>query len=359
MKKILFYINSICYGGAERVIVNLANMFSENGYKVILVTSFFEQEEYQLSGNVKRLSLETQKSFKSFIKRNLYRTKMIRKICKRERPEIVVSFMAEANFRAIISTRGLNIKTAISIRNDPVKEYPNWLFKLTAKLLYPMADGVIFQTTDAQKWFSKRIQSKSKIILNQVDQKFYDTNFVGERKNIVSVGRLEKQKNYELLIKAFNLIESKVPNEELLIYGNGTEKNQLSKLINDLGLNKRVKLMGTSLDIQEKIKNAKLFVLSSNYEGLPNVVMESMALGIPVISTDCPCGGPNMIINNGENGILVSVNNVKELANAMLSTLTKNELLDYLSKNEKEYAEKFKPNVIYKQWEEYLAKIAN
>jgi len=175
MIKILFYINTISNGGAERVIVNLANSFSEKDYEVVLVTSHYSSNEYPLKSKVKRLTLEKTNLKQSFFKKNITRVYRLRKICKQERPDIVVSFMAEANFRAIIATMFLGIKTLISVRNDPNKEYSKKIYRLLAKLLYPFASGLVFQTEEAKKWFSKRIQKKSKVILNHVDEKFYQT----------------------------------------------------------------------------------------------------------------------------------------------------------------------------------------
>ena len=111
-----------------------------------------------------------------------------------EKPDVVLSFMAEPNFRNIIASVGLSVKKIISIRNDPAREYPNMLFKIAAKVLYPLADGVVFQTEDAQKWFSKKIRNKSCVIFNPVDSIFFTTTFDGTRKNIVTTGRLTRQK---------------------------------------------------------------------------------------------------------------------------------------------------------------------
>ncbi|MEL5898976.1 glycosyltransferase family 4 protein [Clostridium sporogenes] len=359
MKKILFYINTIGFGGAERVIVNLANEFSMRENKVILVTSFYDKEEYTLDNKVKRMSLEYKNLNESFIKKNIIRTLKLRKICKKERPDIIISFMAEANFRAILATRFLGIKTLISVRNDPNKEYPNILFKLVAKLLYPLVSGCVFQTEDAQKWFSKRIQKKSKIILNHVDKKFYKIDFKGKRTNIVTVGRLEPQKNHKLLIRAFFRIINEFPKENLLIYGDGSLRKELEELTITLGIEDRVIFKGSSMDIQEKIKDAKLFVLSSDYEGLPNVVMEAMTLGIPVISTDCPCGGPKMLIDDNENGILVKANDTQQMANAMRRVLSEPNFANYLAYNAKIKAKEFESNKVFEKWENYIEQIIN
>ncbi len=355
--KILFYINLIDYGGAERVLVNLANEFSKRDHEVVLVTSYCKEQEYEINSKVKRLTLEDKESKQSFIKKNLTRTMKLRDICKEEKPDIVVSFMAQANFRTIIATRFLKIKTLISIRNDPNQEYPNWLYRLAAKILYPLASGCVFQTEDAKKWFSKIVQKKSKIITNYVSEKFYKVDYQGERRNIVMVGRLEEQKNHELLIEAFSLIAKEFPNENLVIFGDGSRKEKLKELTKTLNIEERVFFMGESSVIQEKIKDAKVFVLSSNYEGLPNVVMEAMTLGLAIISTDCPCGGPRMLIEHEKNGILVEPNNLEDMAIGMHTILRNPSLAESLGNNAKIASKEFKTEKIFKRWESYMEQI--
>lgn len=359
MQKILFYMNSIHYGGAERVIVNLANEFSNRSYEVIFVTSFKVNDEYLLNDKVKRLILEKNNFQQSFMRRNITRTIKLRDICKRENPNIVISFMAEPNFRSIIATMFLKIKTLISVRNDPNKEYPNVLFKFMAKILYLFVSGCVFQTEDAKKWFPKKVQRKSQIILNHVEQKFYEINYNGKRKNIITVGRLEPQKNHKLLIESFAKIANDFPNENLVIYGDGSQRQILKELTKTLGIENRVIFMGTSKNIQEKIKDAKLFVLTSKYEGLPNAIMEAMTLGIPVISTDCPCGGPRILIHNNKDGILVKIDNIEEVSNVMRKVLSNPDFANYLSYNAKIRAKEFEPNKVFKIWENYVDRIVS
>lgn len=359
MKKILFYINTIGFGGAERVLVNLANEFSNRNYEVILVTSYTEKEEYNLHNKVRRLSLEDKNINESFLIRNIRRILKLRTICKKEKPNIVISFMAEPNFRAIIATAFLNIKNLISVRNDPDKEYPNIIFRLMAKVLYNFSSGCVFQTEDAKLWFPKRIQKKSEIILNHVDEKFYKVKSDGKRKNIVTVGRLEPQKNHKLLIEAFANISNEFPMEFLEIYGEGSQKDNLKNLVKLLNVDDKVVFRGIATDIEEKIKDAKLFVLSSDYEGLPNAVMEAMALGIPVISTDCPCGGPKMLIDNGKNGILVNKSNVKSMSDSIRNVLNNSTFSDYLGTNARIRAKEFESHKVFEKWVKYIEETIN
>ena len=349
----MFYINAIHEGGAERVLVNLAHQFALQDNECILTTSFVDNWEYPIGENVKRISC-FEKPIKGAIKRNYLLIKKLHKLVKQEKPDVLISFMAEPNFRALIATKGLKTKNIISIRNDPNKEYGNFLFRFLAKRLYRKADGVVFQTEDAKNWFSQKIQRKSKVIYNQVDERFFSENFQGKRKDIVSVGRLTAQKNQKILIEAFALIADKIE-DNLIIYGEGNLRNELEELIKQKGLQNRVFLPGMIQNVPETIKGVKVFVLPSDYEGMPNALMEAMALGLPCISTDCPCGGPRMLIQNGNNGVLVPVNDVASLSEAIYKIVSmKKEEREKFGEKAKETAKNFAPNVVFEQWESFV-----
>ena len=351
MPKIMFYINAINGGGAERVMVNLAKYFSENGYDTLLVTSFRDTWEYPVADSVKRLSLEEQEIKQSRLKRNLSRIFKLRKMCKEEKPDILVSFMEEPNFRAILATRGLPVKTLVSVRNDPNKEYAGKLGWFVGKALLPMADGCVFQTSDAQTWFPKRLQKKSRIIYNAVKEEFYQVERTPVRGEIVTCGRLTEQKNHKLLIDAFAKVQKNYHYATLKIYGEGTLREKLQNQIDSLNLNEKVFLMGATNDVAKALQTADLFVLSSDYEGMPNALMEAMAAGVPCISTDCPCGGPRELLGESATDLLVPVNDPIKLTT---------KLMDYLRGElpqagiTKETAERFRPNLVNERWKNFV-----
>lgn len=191
--KILFYIPTLSGGGAERVIVNLAEYFAKDGNDTLIINSYSTEDEYRLSDSVRRVFLEDKPSEKSFIRKNYKYVKKLRKILKNEKPDILISFMAEPNFRSVIATRGLEVKTVVSVRNDPEKEYPTFLYRFLAKFLYKKADGIVFQTQDAMDFFPLKIRKKSNIIMNSVDPKFFDVQKENEE-YAIAVGRLTAQK---------------------------------------------------------------------------------------------------------------------------------------------------------------------
>lgn len=344
MHKVVFYIGSLSRGGAERVIVTLANYLNKKGISCIVVTTYQREVEYQLDEGIERVVLSTPKKRNIFSRciNNIKQLLKLRDVVKKEHPNAVLSFMGEPNFRMLLSCFGLNTKKIISIRNDPEKEYPSFITRLFAKIFFKFADHIVFQTEDARKWFPISVQKKSSIILNPVADVFYKTHFNGVRRNIVTTGRLVPQKNHKLLIKAFSKIANKV-DDDLYIYGEGFLRAELEQLISELNLRDRIFLPGVVKNVAEKIKSAKLFVLCSNFEGLPNSLMEAMAMEIPCISTDCPCGGPKMLLNNN---FLVKNNDDVQLGKVMLSLINSRTFKD----NYKINATVFSLNQIMKDW---------
>ena len=357
MDTLLFYINGINGGGAARVIIQLARHFAEEGYKSILVTSFVDfNQEYEIPDNITRLSIEQEEIIQSRIKRNYSRIKKLRNICKREKPVAIISFMAEPNFRALIATTGLKTKRIISVRNDPNQEYSGRLGRIIGKLLLPQADGCVFQTEEAKAWFPKKLQEKSQVIANDVKEEFFNIQRE-DSVDIVAVGRLEKQKNHRLLINAFSKIANKYPNQKLRLYGDGTLEGDLRGLISDLNLHGQIEIMGATSHVSEVLKKAKMFVLSSDFEGMPNCLMEALAAGVPCISTDCPCGGPRMLIRDKRNGLLVPILDENALSDAMEELIRNPEYAETLGKNAKEEALQFHPDRIFAQWKAYIEEV--
>lgn len=354
MKKVFFYINTLRKGGAERVILQLATLFNKNGYNTTLITSFNAEDEYKMIDSIKRVSLFDKQIQGSRLMRNYKLISSLRSYCKRESPDVLVSFMQEPNFRAVISTIGLKTKTVVSIRNDPKIEYSGRVGRFIGKLILPFANGAVFQTKEAMEWFPKRLKRKSIIIPNPVKEQFFITERKPNYGEIVSVGRLEPQKNFSLLIKAFSKVSEILPNLKLKIYGEGTLRKELSALIQKLDLTQSVFLMGQTDDVANALSTADVFVLSSDYEGMPNALMEAMAMGIPCVSTNCPCGGPRMLINDGENGFLFQVGDQSDLEQKLLNVFSNEEIKHFISDNAKESSKCFDSERVYKKWKSFL-----
>ncbi len=356
-KTLLFYINAIHDGGAERVILQLAKHFANNGYKSVLVTSFVDDNEYPVPENVLRITLEEKNDKKSFVSRNISRIVKLRRICKEVRPLGVISFMGEPNIRIILATIGLHLKRIVSIRNDPRKEYPGFIGKFLAYHLVAKADGGVFQTEEAKEWFPLRFQNKSTVIMNDVDSIFFETDRIPGGKIVVNMGRLCDQKNQALLINAFAKAVEKHPDYCLRIYGIGPLKEQLEEQISSKKITDKIELMGLTNDAPNVLAHADIFVLSSNYEGMPNALLEALAIGVPSISTDCPCGGPKTIIKNKENGILIPVNDERALEESLCILMDNPIYANNLGNQAREDAKNYRPEIVFEKWKSYIEQV--
>lgn len=354
--KIGFYINVIGGGGAERVVANLANQFSEDNNEVVIITSIRHEREYTLNECVKRYNLE-ENEINNRIKKNLSRIFKLRKIVKKEKLDILVSFMAEPNYRAILATRGLKTKCLISVRNDPNREYAGRIGKFLGQHLLPFADACVFQTPEAQAWFPAKLQKKSTVIPNAVKEDFFNIKRERIPGLIVTCGRLTSQKNHKLLISAFCQVATDYPEATLEIYGEGELRQQLQTLIDSTQYRKRITLMGATKNIPAVLSKADIFVLSSDYEGMPNALMEAMAAGVACISTDCPCGGSRMLISSDKYKILVPIKNVSALADVMRLFLNNSDLSNEVGRYLQCRAEQFKPEKIFLDWKSYINRI--
>ena len=242
-------------------------------------------------------------------------------------------------------------------RVDPAV-YPNYLAK-PLRYYARKADGFVFQTEDAKKWYGESIKNiQTAVIPNAINPSFIRPGYEGEReKTIAGVGRLNDQKNFSLLIKAFALIADDFPDYRLVIYGEGEKRHDLENLVREMGLSERVSLPGNIQNIAEVLEKQSLFVLSSDFEGMPNALMEAMALGLPCISTDCPCGGPRFLIRNNVNGVLVPVGDADALAKAMKQLLTEPDFSREIATNAQTIQKRLAPDKIYGQWESFIQRV--
>ena len=356
-KRVVFYTSSLAKGGAQRVIVNLAESLVKKGYPVTIVTTMKGEQEYKISENIKRVysDITDEEITDSRIKNFWQRVKKLRRIWKEEQPGILVSFIGKNNFMSLITAAGLNIPVVTSVRGEPTEEYYNGLLRFLSKTLMGCSAGLILQTPDAFQYFPKWIQKKSVLLENPLNPEFIDEYYTGERTGeIVTVGRLDQNKNQKLIVDAFLRIAGEFPEIKLILYGEGEDRKGLQEYVKNSNYPDRIFLPGAIKDVKEKIRRAKIFVLSSNTEGMPNALLEAMALGIPSISTDCPCGGPRMLMEGKENGILVPVGQTEPMAEAMKVLLTDDELWKKYSKNSYQLSQELHPDKVNKKWEEYL-----
>lgn len=362
MEQLVFVTLSLTKGGAERVICNMCNEYFAERYHVTIVSLMKAPPEYRLDERIRLLTVDEQErdAKDSLPVRFMRRRKKLKKLLRgltKEGAQAIISFLPEPNMIACSLKHAVGTRLIISVRNAPSVEYRGKLRYLLMRLLYPRADAYVFQTQQAREYFSfsHHITQNSAVIPNPIAREFIGRPASqNRRKEIVAVGRLEEQKDPLLLLEAFAKVHGQFPEYRLLLYGEGSLKERILDEIRRLQLAESVLLKGNAEHIDEQIRDASLFVLSSRYEGMPNALMEAMAMGIPCVSTDCPCGGPAELIGQGENGLLVPVGDSKKLAEAMSYMLLDHERAQQMGIRAQEIGRSLKPEAIYQKWEQMI-----
>lgn len=332
----------------------LANQFSLKNYDVHLLTYENNEIVQFLAPGVHHVDFHYSPP-RVFALRRILQIIQVKKVIARIKPDVLISFLAYPNIISIISTGGTRIPVIISERGDPYSE-TGW-FTSIKNFFYNFADGYVFQTQRAKNYYSKKIQEKAIVISNPVVATENPAEWSSEDQEdfIVNVGRLElKQKRQDVLISAFSKIAFKHPNLKLVLYGDGTDESKIKKIIADCNLENRVILAGVTHNVYAAIKTAKMFVLTSDYEGIPNALIEAMTVGLPCISTDCSPGGAAELIKNMENGILVKVGDVDELANAMEFVLNYPQKAKEMGQRARKIIDDLDPEAITLQWENFI-----
>lgn len=364
-RKIVFHLNCLEQGGAERVVTNLANRFASEGYQVIIATEWYGENEFQIDSEVRRVhvGLREGDEKKNHIIQFLLRIKYLRQFIKEERPDILIPFARKALYRGLTAAYFIKIPVLISIRTDPAGHYEERSDKLQIPILFPRADGCVFQTEGAKGFFAPRLQDNSRIILNPINDKYIGVPEPGKRtKTVVQSGRLVDFKNQPMLIRAFVKVHEKHPDYDLKIYGgdsyDGT-KEILEDLIRQNGAQDYIHLMGASDSLEKDLADAALFAFTSDWEGLPNALMEAMALGLPIVATDCPCGGPRTIMTNEVDGLLIPIKDEEALVDSINRLIENPELAGQLGRQARKIAERANGQAVFEQWRDYIEELCD
>lgn len=325
--KIVFVLPDMPGGGTERVVSLLAEEFVGRGFQVSIVLFAGSQVAYPLDERIEVVCLGEKSDGNPFVRAK--RLLSMRRFYKQNAGCTIFAFSAMGAVFSVIAATGISHKLLVSERNDP-SQYEHRRIRDWA---YKKADRLVLQTEDVRKCFPDTWKDKIAVIPNPVPEKLPEP-YQGERiKRVVSVARLEPQKNHILLITAFAEFLKTYPDYELHIFGVGELEHMLREQVSKLGLDDKITFRGFSKNVREEILDSKMYVLSSDYEGISNSMIEALALGIPVISTNCPIGGSKAYIRDGENGILVPVGDKRALCQAMKNLAGDDSLADRLSKN--------------------------
>lgn len=350
MKKIAFIIGSMTGGGAERVISVISEMYADDNYDVHLIIFRKTDDLYYINPKVKVHYLSENEGR---IKRNVKLPFELAKKMRMINADIYISFCILENCVSCLSNIFVRKELVISERNAPKNERLSLHLRVMRKLFYRVADGIIFQTQEARECYPQSIQRKSIVIPNPIKDNLPEKTDYSRTNKIVAVGRLTLQKNYPMLIKAFANTVKKYPEYKLFIYGKGPLEHELKKLSKDLNVDNSVYFMGFTNNVHDAIIDADMYIMSSDYEGMPNALMEAMAIGIPSISTDCPSGGPRVLISNGVNGILISVNDDIGLSSEMNRLIEELDTRIIIGNNSKQIKQEYSRQTIYKLWKKY------
>lgn len=355
----MFFTMTLAKGGAERVLTTLCNNWKND--EVSIVTCLSEESPYVLNETIKKYELIDKEEYKKKGKIGTFfkicsEYKQIANLIK---PDVVISFLPEPCIVSKLMNKSVKSILIGSERGNPYYQYSS-VEKLLMNYIYGHMDGVVFQTDGARKYFNNRVQQKSVVIGNPIDKGVFAS---GERmpktNEIVSVGRFTPEKNYKLLIQSFKDVVIAHPEVVLHIYGRIDKSLGIQELIEEQGLSNSVVLEGEVDNIQDRIRNANAFVMSSKSEGMPNALLEAMALGLPVISTDCPPGGPRELIENEMNGLLVQNENAKELSDAIIRIIEDESLAANLGKNASKVINKYSTDVVIDKWNDYIQSMIN
>lgn len=349
--KITIFISGVTGGGAEKVTCSIASYLVGKGHDIELLTMSDELPTYPLDCKVSRCCLLKESERKNFFVNNILRLLRFVKYLVIRRPDVYLA-MLPTNIITLLSMRFLTKSRIIAAERANPNSYKEKIQKKLAKLA-DKADGWVFQTNEQQKWYMSHVNMKRRLVIpNAINSDVIKQHFCGEReKIIVTAGRLTNQKNHTMLINAYAKIANKHKDYNLVIYGEGPNRIKLEEQIKKLKLNGRVFLPGYSSEVITNVSKSSLFVLSSDFEGMPNALMEAMAIGVPCISTDCPCGGPRDLLRGNAKWGLVPINDPICMANKIEEYLNGKITQDTITK---ELAEGFKPAIINSQWKNYV-----
>lgn len=346
-------------GGAERQIILLSNQLALRGHDVILCVLAENNSPYPIDNKVRIVDIsDVEKGVKSSIGKIYKRLFAFRKVIKQERPDIIIHYNLQSAYFSFTLSSEKRGKVIYSERGDPYDKEYSGLLGIVRDYTVKRMDGLVFQSEGAKIFFDESVQKKSIVIHNSVNvpQDKYPIPEIRE-KRIVNVGRLHPQKNQHLLIEAFSRIASSFPQYALDIYGDGELQDELQQHIDKCQLTDRIKIHPSRKNIWDCIYKASLFVLSSDYEGMPNALMEAMALGLPCISTDCRPGGASSLIKDGINGYIVPVRSATELALRMTECLSQNDVLERIAINARQIELTHNDRVIFDKWDDFLHRL--
>jgi glycosyltransferase involved in cell wall biosynthesis len=280
------------------------------------------------------------------------RVRELRRLIASDDFDFVVCYMWDLNLLTLAAAVGTGVSVIVSERAFPGAATRSRLSTLLERVAYRRAHRIVYQTPMAQEHCPPELRGKSVVVPNIIEPPTPTAPAAAPlERRVVSVGRLVPQKNYPLLIRAFAQFRSVHADWVLEIYGKGVLETSLRELAVELGVADAVRFPGYVADVTARIRDAGMFVLSSDYEGISNALAEAMALGLPVVSTDCPVGGAALLIDDHKSGLLVPVRDVRALGSAMQAIADDPALADRIARGARAAVQRFSPERLAQVWE--------
>jgi glycosyltransferase involved in cell wall biosynthesis len=366
VSRILFLVSSMQGGGAERVAALLSNHWAAHGHEVVLMPTFSGRGAclYELDERVRLdyLADRVGKRGRSVVNQ-LRRFVALRKAMREIAPDTILSFLPHVNVAAIQAAAGLGVPVVVSERIHPPAMPLDRGLETMRRLMYARAAAVVVQTQRSIEWLVECCpRARGRVIANPVvyplpvGEPEIDPGAVvdGSRRAAMALGRLDSQKGFDLLLPAFASVAERHPEWDLVILGEGPERERLEAQREGLGLAGRVHLPGRAGNVGDWYARADLFVMSSRFEGFPNTLIEAMAHGLSVVSFDCDTG-PADIVRHGVDGYLVAPSEgVDGLASAMDRLMEDEDKREQMGTAGVAVRERLAPERIMAAWDEVL-----
>lgn len=388
--KIIYLLASLGSGGAERVVSLLANRMCEDGHNIQIVCLKYNDVYYTLHDKIKVVAATEHAS------NRIMELFWLRKYIQKEKPDVVIPFTEGVYCFTILALLGTRIPIIASERLDPAAmSLPR---KFLKRLLLPYADWLVVQTESIKAYFPKRIQKKTSVIYNPVNDEVFENPRMDSRvqsskckgtasydysshdfchnsskqtsltdlvvpkiqssklNRIISVARLYPQKNQKMMIEAFAQIADEFPDWQLVIFGEGPLRCSLELLVKSLQLERRVLLPGRTEHVVEELRKSKIFCLSSDYEGMSNSMIEAICVGLPIVTTNV--SGVKELVDDNINGFVVECGNVDRMCSALSSLMGNESLMNCFAQKSFERRRLFQMDVVNNKWNSLINQVS-
>lgn len=332
--RVLIFIHSLHGGGAERVAADLSAHWAGSGWDVMLVTQADAHDDaYPLHPDVQRRILNTAGAGGGLrgMLANVRRIRALRQVLREFKPDIVLGMMTTASVLAVLAARGLPCRVIATEHTHPPSQTLSGLWQCLRRWTYPRAARVVALTRGTADWLNQHVPGcKLTVIPNPVHwplskaEPVIDPPHSDGRRRLLAVGRLHPDKGFDLLVQAYAHIADAHPDWDLIILGEGSERQRLQAQIDTAGLPHRISMPGRVGNVGEWYANADIYVLSSRFEGLSNTLLESLASGLAAVCFDCDTG-PREVVREGTDGVLVRPNGDIQAMATALSTLMRDD----------------------------------